>query len=97
MAEEKKQVKFKVGDRVDGGYGLKGIVTRLGQDGDFVFVRWDGNNFEELTAVSGLTKLIHVERAKRRLSMNRENIFIIALLVALALVIAGLVWAGQTG
>jgi len=57
MVEEKKQPKFKVGDRVIGVAGLRGTVTRLGQGEHVVFILWDYGNSQELTWVSGLTKL----------------------------------------
>ncbi len=61
MAEEKKQVKFKVGDRVISVDGLKGTVTRLGRDERTAQVKWDGG-MQQLTDVSTLKKEVAHEK-----------------------------------
>lgn len=55
MAEEKKRLKFKVGDRVVANDGKKGTVARLGRDEFAVQVRWD-SGMQELIEVSALEK-----------------------------------------
>jgi len=57
MTGKDRQVRFKVGDRIlSNDSNERGTIVKLCADNDAVYVRWDGNEQQEMVEVSTLRK-----------------------------------------